>query len=292
VSRDGERHILVIANETVAGRALIEALERRAAEEPVQITVLCPVSHPREGYVVYEDTRRAAAGRRLERTLDELHRAGISAYGLVVDTDPVNALRDAFAQIDPPPDEIVVSTHPQPKSGWMRKNVVDRMRSVAGDVPLEHVVVDVASEEGAANVLVVANETVVGEPLLQKIRDRAARSPASFLIISPQSDPTQSAHPDAERRLRRALADLRGSGIDAHGQVAHPDPTTAAMHAVRDERVDEIIVSTFHGAQRSSWLRGDVVERIRKGTGLPVEHVEVEAEDAGAEAEPAETVGT
>ena len=50
------------------------------------------------------------------------------------------------------------------------------------------------------------------------------------------------------------------------------------MHAVRDERTDEIIVSTFPGVRMSSWLRGHLVDRLRKETGLPVEHVEVEPE--------------
>jgi len=44
--------------------------------------------------------------------------------------------------------------------------------------------------------------------------------------------------------------------------------------------VDEIIVSTFPGQKTSSWLRGDLVNRLRKETGLPVEHVEVEREEA------------
>ena len=126
--------------------------------------------------------------------------------------------------------------------------------------------------------LVIANETVVGDPLLEKIRERAAESPASFLIVSPQSDAEAAAPPEAERRLRRALTILRGEGIDAHGQVAHPDPFTAASQAVQDERVDEIIVSTFPGEKQSNWLRGDLVNRLRKSTGLPVEHVEVERE--------------
>jgi hypothetical protein len=273
MSSEASRDILVIANETVAGRELLEVLEREAERQHARITVISPVAQPREGYVVYDDTRRAAAGRRLDKTLDILHAEGISAHGYVVEADPVNALRDALAQLDGPPAEIIVSTHPQPKSGWLRKNVVDRMRAVAGDIPLEHVVVDVTQDGGQANVLVIANETVVGPPLLDKIRERAAKSPASFLIISPQSDPSQSAHPEAERRLRRALAELRGGGIEAHGQVAHPDPYTAAMQAVRDERVDEIIVSTF-GEERSRWLRGHLVERLRKATSLPIEHVE------------------
>jgi hypothetical protein len=276
------REILAVANETVAGRSLIEAVERHAAEGPVRVTVLAPINHPREGYVVYEDTRRAAAGRRLDRTLELLREEGIAAHGLVVDADPVSAVRDAIAQLEP--DAIVVSTHPQEKSGWLRRNVVDRIRSAAGDIPVEHVVADMEREEGGhANVLVIANETIIGEPLLERIRERARRSPASFLLISPQSDLAQAAHPDAERRLRRALATLRGEGIEAHGQVAHPDPFTAAMQAVYDERVDQIIVSTFPG-ERSGWLKRDVVGRLRKETRIPVEHVVVEPEAVGAEA--------
>jgi hypothetical protein len=274
-----ERHVLVIANETVAGKSLIDALKRRSEQGSLRVTVITPVNQPREGYVVYEDTRRAAAGRRLERTLEALREAGIHASGLVVEADPVAALRDALAQLEPKPDEIVVSTHPRQKSGWLRRNVVERMERAAEGVPLEHVVVDLEQEAGGeSNVLVVANETIVGEPLLDKIRERAKQGPAAFLFISPQSDASASAHPDAERRLRRALTVLRGEGIEAHGQVAHPDPFTAAAQAVQDERIDEIIVSTFPGEKTSSWLRGDLVNRLRKQTGLPVEHVEVARE--------------
>jgi len=129
------------------------------------------------------------------------------------------------------------------------------------------------------NVLVVANETVIGEPLLARIRERAQRGPASFLIIAPQSDPTQADHPEAERRLRRALTILRADGIDAHGQVAHPDPFTAATQAVQDERIDEIIVSTF-APSKSPWLRRDLIQRLHKATNLPVEHVVLEEEAA------------
>jgi hypothetical protein len=273
------KHVLVIANETVAGKSLIDALKRRSAEGPLLVTVVCPVNQPREGYVVYEDTRRASAGRRLERTLDALREDGISASGLVVEADPVAAVKDALAQLEPTPDEIIVSTHPHQKSGWLRRNVVEQIQKVAGDRPVEHVVVDLDEESpGEANVLVVANETLVGESLLERIRERAAQGRASFLIVCPQSDPTMSAHPDAEKRLRRALAVLRGEGIDVHGQIAHPDPFTAASQAVQDERVDEIIVSTFPGENRSTWLRGDLVNRLRKHTGLPVEHIEVEPE--------------
>ncbi|HEX7254378.1 MAG TPA: hypothetical protein VF236_00460 [Gaiellaceae bacterium] len=277
------RHLLVVANETVAGSELIDAVKRKAGEQEVElVTVLAPVSTPAAGYVVYEDTRRAAAGRRLDRTLAQLREAGIPAHGLVLESDPEQAVRDAFGMLDPAPTDIIVSTHPLQKSGWLRKNVLDRIQKVAGEVPVEHVVVDVAAEEGPRNVLVVANETVVGKALIDRIRERAGRGPASFLIVSPQSDPTQSAHPEAERRLRRALSELRAAGIDAHGQVAHPDPYTAAMQAIEDERVDEVIVSTFEPA-RSPWMRKNLVQRLHTDAKVPVEHVVIAPEEVGAE---------
>lgn len=280
MSEPEPREILAVANETVAGRSLLEALQREAAQGPIRVTVLCPINHPREGYVVYEDTRRAAAGRRLDKTLGMLRDAGIPAHGLVVDADPVSAVRDAIAQLEP--DAIVISTHPESKSGWLRRDVVERVRAAAGSIPVEHVVADMEREEGGeANVLVVANETVIGEALLQRIRERARRSPASFIIVSPQSDVSLGSHPEAERRLRNALATLRSDGIEAHGQIAHPDPFTAAMQAISDERIDQIIVSTFPG-ERSGWLKRDVVGRLRKETRIPVEHVVVEPAAVGA----------
>ena len=274
-------HVLVVANETVTGRGLIEAIERRR-DGDLRVTVLCPVNQPEQGYVVYQDTRRAAAGRRLDKTLKLLHDEGISAHGLVVESDPVTAVRDALAQLEPRVDEVIVATHPLQKSGWLRRNVVDRIRGCAGDRPVEHVVVDIRGEAGEANVLVIANETVLGEHLLGKIKERADQGPASFLIVSPQSDPDQGAHPEADRRLRRVLAQLRSEGIEAHGQVAHPDPFTAAMHAVRDESIDAILVSTFPEQRGSSWLRRDLIGRLTSEANVPVEHVVVEPSEVGA----------
>ena len=274
------RRILVVANETSVSRTLIDRLEAKAKEGDVQVTVLSPVTEPRQGYVVYYDTRRAAARRRLDRTLETLRAAGVPATGVVIEADPVSALRDAITQLEP--DEIVVSTHPQKQSGWLRRNLVDQMRGVAGSLPFEHVVVDLDAEQRPANVLVVANQTVLGDALLQKIRERAAASPASFLIVSPQGD-SDSSHEDAERRLLRAVTMLRSEGLDVHGQISHPDPYAAVMQTLEDERVNEIIVSTFPGA-RSGWLRRDLVGRLRADTKLPIEHVEVDVPAAAVTA--------
>lgn len=269
---DDATSVLVVANETLVGSELVETLRRRADEGPIRVAVVAPVTQPREGYVVYRDSRRAAAGRRLDRVLEALRLAGIPAHGGVFDDEPLAAVKDVLAS--EPVDEIVVSTHPETQSGWLRKNLVDEIRRVAGGRPVDHVVADVGARSGS-NVLVVANETVLGEPLLDRIRQRAAEGPASFLIVCPQSDPSRGEHPEAERRLRAALSILRSEGLDVHGQIAHPDPFIAAMEAVEDERTDEIIVSTFPG-ERSGWLRRDLVGRLRSQSGLPVQHVVVE----------------
>ena len=266
--------VLVVANETLAGDELIAAVCRRAERNPIRVVVLAPVNEPGAGYVVYEHTRRAAAGRRLDRTVDALRRAGIPAHGGVFDSGPLDAVKDVLAQERV--DELIVSTHPEAKSGWLRRNLIDEIRRAAGDRPVEHVVANVATRTGATNVLVVANETVLGEPLLDRVRRRASEGPASFLLVSPQSEARAAKHPEAERRLRTALSQLRADGIDAHGQIAHPDPYTAAMLAIHDERIDEVIVSTFPG-ERSGWLRRDLVGRLRSDSKLPVEHVIVEA---------------
>ena len=164
------------------------------------------------------------------------------------DDEPLAAVKDVLASEDI--DEIVVCTHPATRSGLAAQEPRRRDREGrAGDRPVEHLVSDVSGRTGA-NVLVIANETVLGEPLLDRIRARAHEGRASFLIVCPQSDPARGEHPEAERRLRAALAILRAEGLDVHGQIAQPDPFVAAMEAVEDDRTDEIIVSTFPASAR------------------------------------------
>jgi hypothetical protein len=168
---------------------------------------------------------------------------------------------------------VIISTHPEERSGWLRGNLIDRARKVAGDVPVEHVVVDLTEPRERAHVLVIGSETVVGEPLLAAVRERAEQSPSEFTVVVP-ADP-----PGAERRMQRAVAQLKSAGVEASGRVGDPDPVSAAVNTVHDERVDEIIVSTFPRAS-SGWLRRDVIERIRKQTKLPVTHVVVDQVEA------------
>jgi len=55
--------------------------------------------------------------------------------------------------------------------------------------------------------------------------------------------------------------------------IADPDPYTATMNALQFFRVDDIVISTLP-ATRSGWLRADLIERVKKVTGKPVQHVE------------------
>ena len=87
-------HLLVVANETVDAPTLREALA--AHGDDVHATVVSPVNEPKRGYVVYTDTRRASARRRLERALGHLREAGVPADGYVVEADPAAAVRDAL----------------------------------------------------------------------------------------------------------------------------------------------------------------------------------------------------
>src|SRR3954468_16014115 len=159
--------ILVVANETVGGRELIDAVRKHAEQaheqlRPFHVTVVCPQNQPKAGYVVYDETVSHAAENRLATTLAQLREVGIEADGEVMDPDPYNATMDAFGQYGA--DEIIISTHPETRSGWLRRDLIDRVRHPPG-VPVEHVIVAPApARPDPPRTLVVANQTVGGEP--------------------------------------------------------------------------------------------------------------------------------
>ncbi len=68
------------------------------------------------------------------------------------------------------------------------------------------------------------------------------------------------------------LAELEAAGLQAVGQVVHPDPYTAIQNALQFYGPDDIVISTFPET-RSGWLRADLVGRVEASTGKPVEHI-------------------
>ena len=270
------RRILVLANETAAGKSLVDKLRERAEEGPIEVTVIAPQNAPRAGFVVYDESRRSCAERRLRRALEMLEGAEIPAEGEVVDPDPLQSLRDALYQYRP--DEVIISTHPELKSRWLRGNLIDQARKAAGETPVEHIVVDLSAPRERTHVLVVANQTLLGEPLLQALRERAEEGPAEFTLVAPADVP------GVRQRLDEAVRRLRDAGLDASGHIGHPDPYIAVMNGIDEEGIDEVVISTFPRAT-SGWLRRNVIERVRGAADVPVRHVVVEP--AEAEAAPA-----
>ncbi|HEU0335595.1 MAG TPA: universal stress protein [Gaiellaceae bacterium] len=145
---EGERRILVVANETVAGEALRELVERRAAGVREDVLVVCPaLNSPLRHWVSDEDGARVAAQARLDDCLARLAEAGVAARGEIGDGDPLQAIEDALRTF--PADEIVVSTHPEGRSNWLERGVVAGARE-RFDVPVWHVIVDLEREAQAA----------------------------------------------------------------------------------------------------------------------------------------------
>src|ERR1700753_3450756 len=104
------RTILVIANETIGGKPLIDAVRARAAEEESRLVLCVPQTRPRAGYVIYDDAVFDAAQARVDLALGFVRGEGIDAVGEVGDQDPYAAAMDAGREYDP--DEIIVSTYP------------------------------------------------------------------------------------------------------------------------------------------------------------------------------------
>jgi hypothetical protein len=138
------RRILVLANETVGGDELRTLLERKAEGVAEEMLLVCPALNSRvRTWTSDEDPARAEAQARLDASLARLAAAGVSARGEIGDGDPLQALEDALREF--PADEIVVSTHPPGRSHWLEQGVVEQARH-RYDVPVTHVVVDLAAE--------------------------------------------------------------------------------------------------------------------------------------------------
>src|SRR6476469_10502770 len=183
MSEDGTTRLLVVANETVVGKPLIDAVKARADKGKVEVHVICPQNQPRAGWVGYGEEARGAAENRLKATLARLSEAGIEADGAIEDPDPYTAIMDELGRADY--DEIIISTHPETRSGWLRRDLIERVKQ-ATRRPVEHVVVDDPNDDRGKETLVVANQTVEDEHLLDLLKSRDSEGPPSFVLIMTQ----------------------------------------------------------------------------------------------------------
>ncbi len=141
---DGRYRILVIANETMGGRALRDAIAKHGQPGEAQVKVVCPALNSKvRHWTNEEDAAREQAGRRLQDLVANLRSEGFDVDGDIGDDDPVQAMEDALRRF--PADEVIISTHPPGRSNWLERNVVQRADE-RFDIRVTHVVVDLDRE--------------------------------------------------------------------------------------------------------------------------------------------------
>ena len=268
------KEILVVANRTIGGVKLLDAVRARAASGEARFRLVVPQSKPGAGLAIYDDTVRESAQVRVDLALSTVAAEGIEATGEVGDADPFLATMDAVAQHRP--DEIIVSTHPATQSGWLRRDLIERIHNASG-LPVEHIVIDLDQEGLPFHVtLVIANKTSSGEELIEYLKSKAAHGGQHlFIAVVPQVDGSGHAPREARARLAKMLDRLHAAGLLGSGMTGDPDPYTAVMNALELFRVDDVVISTLPG-ERSGWLRSNLIQRVQGAAAVPVEHVVVD----------------
>jgi hypothetical protein len=141
----GVHSILVVANETVGGRALLREIERRTRGKRGAVHVVAPaLVESRVKFALADvDEARELARARLEKSLAALAQLDVDATGDVGDADPNLAIEDALRLF--PADEVIISTHPSERSTWLENSVVEQAQRDL-NLPVTHVVVDLEAE--------------------------------------------------------------------------------------------------------------------------------------------------
>jgi GABA permease len=145
-SNDDSKHrLLVVANETVAGQALLDEIARRCKGRDCEVFVVAPaLAGSRAAHWASDiDDGIELARQRLQVSLERIERLGLSADGEIGDSDPNLAIEDALRQFAA--DEVVISTHPPERSRWLEHGVVSGAREKLS-LPVTHVVVDLEAE--------------------------------------------------------------------------------------------------------------------------------------------------
>jgi hypothetical protein len=143
---DSTRRILVVANQTAAGRELLEEIANRCRGNDCEVMLVCPgmVGSRAERWASDIDKGMDAARERMDRSVAALRGVGVEVRAEVGDPDPNMAIEDALRVF--PADEIVISTLPPGESRWLEHDVVERTRREV-DLPMTHVIVDLDADQ-------------------------------------------------------------------------------------------------------------------------------------------------
>jgi GABA permease len=142
---DGKFRLLVVANETVQGEALLNEIRDRCRDRRSEVMIVTPALAASRASHWASDIDEAIelARQRMELSLIEIGQLGLKAKGEIGDSDPNMAIEDALRVF--PADEIVISTHPPDRSRWLEHGVVDKAKEQI-DLPITHVVVDLSAD--------------------------------------------------------------------------------------------------------------------------------------------------
>jgi cytochrome c oxidase subunit 1 len=271
------RTILVIANQTVASDALVDAIRTRAEEHLWRFTIAVPIG---------EDGDRRAADRRLQATLTVLAEAGVDASGVVVDGDPFRATE--IVRTDEDVHEIMLATFPTGQSPWMDDDVLDRLRKATG-LGITRVVVraDEAraplSGAGIRRVAVIADRALGAHGMVDALRERADREPVTAVVLAPMAldgpgwtDEAEAQRAEASDRVRGAIDALAAVGVQASGEVLDGDAGEAARIARTDHHADEVLLVAARGGRLDT---DEALAAVRAGADpVQVDKVVVDAE--------------
>ena len=140
-ARPGRARVLVLANQTLDADELIDELQR-STDGQAEYFVCVPANAVETGLATHEgavsvrDATTEAAQARLDRTLSPARR--LDATGDSVTSGRCGRCGCGGGVQSGP---VVICTHPEDRSAWLRYDVVERARE-AYDIPITHVIVE------------------------------------------------------------------------------------------------------------------------------------------------------
>lgn len=138
------RRLLVVANQTLAGPELAEAVEERLRAGIQEVLVVVPATHsaawkaqryqwgmagalgtPVPDLPADDPEGERVARERLDAALERLRAAGVNASGTVGAPDPMEAVSDVLVSTEV--DEVLISTLPAGISKWLGLDLPKRI---------------------------------------------------------------------------------------------------------------------------------------------------------------------
>ncbi len=139
------RRILVVANQTATGSALVGELHEQADRGPVRVHLVVPALNSRLRHWLSDvDDALSNARQTAEEAVAVLAAAGMVATAEVGDSVPLLAIEDALAEFAA--DEILISTLAPERSHWLEQGLVEQAKA-RFPIPVTHVV----AEEGGVH---------------------------------------------------------------------------------------------------------------------------------------------